>query len=78
MGNSGGKEIKVSIDGVERSIPDGEYTMEQLVDVLGVTSGYVLSIKHGQGKLEPMVPGVAIKIHPNMIFISQPPDGNWS
>ena len=43
------KLIKVKIDGEERQIADGEYTMEQLVSLFGVTAGYVLSVQHGQG-----------------------------
>lgn len=72
------KLISVTIDGEDRQIVDGEYTMEQLVGLFGLTAGYVLSVRHGQGSLEPMEPGKAIKVHPNMKFISQAPDGNWS
>jgi len=72
------KDINVYLDGEEKTIADGSYTMEQLVELLGATAGYVLSVKHGQGRLEPMEPGKPLKIHPNMKFISQPPQGNWA
>lgn len=72
------KQIKVYLDGDEKTIADGSYTMEQLVELLGAQPGYVLSVRHGEGKLEPMTPDEPLKIHPNMQFISQPPDGNWA
>ena len=72
------KKIEVTLDGESKTIEDGSYTMEQLVDLLGAQAGYVLSVRHGQGKLEPMTPGQPLKLHPNMQFISQPPDGSWA
>ena len=72
------KDVKVYLDGEEKTIADGSYTMEQLVERLGATAGYVLSVKHGEGRLEPMEPGKPLKIHPNMKFISQPPQGDWA
>ena len=72
------KQIEVSLDGEPKTIEDGTYTMEQLVNLLGAPAGYVLSVRHGEGKLEPMTPGVPLKIHPHMQFISQPPDGSWA
>ncbi len=72
------KQIKVALDGDPKTIEDGSYTMEQLVERLEAPAGYVLSVRHGQGKLEPMTPGVPLKLHPNMQFISQPPDGSWA
>lgn len=72
------KQITVSLDGELKTIDDGSYTMEQLVIELGAPAGYVLSVRHGQGKLEPIIPGQPLKLHPNMQFISQPPDGSWA
>lgn len=72
------KEIKVYLDGDEKTIADGSYTMDQLVDLLEAPAGYVLSVKHGEGRLEPMEAGKPLKIHPNMKFISQPPQGDWA
>lgn len=78
MAKDSEKIITVKLDGEDKKIADGSYTMEELVEKLGAQTGYVLSVRHGEGKLEPMIPGESVKIHPNMQFISQPPDGNWS
>ena len=72
------KLITVFIDTVEKMIEMGKYTTEQLIQVLGVTPGYVLNVKDGNSPLKPLTPGATYQVHPGMQFFSQPPDGTWS
>lgn len=66
--------IKVFIDNVEKEIPRGTYTTEQLINVLGVTPGYLLNLQRKSG-LDPLKPGEPLKVKAGMRFFSQAPGG---
>lgn len=70
--------VKVWIDDVEKEIPRGVYTTEQLLDVLGVEPGYVLDVVNEQGQLVPLKPGDKIRVRKGMRFVSQAPCGGSS
>ena len=65
-------------DDVEKKIPGGAYTTEELIDVLGVEAGYVLDVKDEQGKLELLQPAQTIEVHAGMQFYSHVPSGGSS
>jgi len=70
--------IPVRIDGVEKEIPRGVYTTEQLLVVLGVEPGYVLDVVNEDGQLESLKPGQKTRVRKGMKFISQAPCGGSS
>ena len=70
--------VPVSIDGVEKNIPRGVYTTEELLAVLGVEPGYVLDMVNADGHLEALKPGQKIRVKKGMKFISQVPCGGSS
>lgn len=70
--------VPVWIDDVEKQIPRGVYTTEQLLQVLGVDPGYVLDMVNEQGQLVPLKPNDNIRVKKGMRFISQAPCGGSS
>ena len=71
--------ITVYLDGdVEKRIPCGTYTTEQLIGVLSVEAGYILNIKNAEGELVPLEPGQKTSIRDGMKFFSQVPCGGSS
>lgn len=70
--------VTVWIDDVEKHIPRGVYTTEQLLEVLGVEPGYVLDVVNEHGQLVPLKPGDKIRVKKGMRFISQVPCGGSS
>ena len=65
-------------DEVEKKIPSGAYTTEELIRVLGVEAGYLLNVLDEQGKLDPLQPGQTIQVQAGMKFYSQIPAGGSS
>ncbi|MGE0851880.1 MAG: multiubiquitin domain-containing protein [Hyphomicrobiaceae bacterium] len=70
--------VTVYIDDVEKQIPRGKYTTEQLLQILGVEDGYVLDVVNEHGQLVPLKPGEKIRVKKGMRFISQVPCGGSS
>jgi len=70
--------VPVWIDDVEKYIPRGVYTTEQLLQVLGVEPGYVLDVVNELGQLIPLKPGEKIRVRKGMRFVSQVPCGGSS
>lgn len=70
--------VTVWIDDVEKQIPRGVYTTEQLLEVLGVEPGYVLDVVNEHGQLIPLKPGETIRVKKGMRFVSQAPCGGSS
>jgi len=70
--------VTVIIDNVEKEIPRGVYTTEELIEVLGVEAGYVLDVVKPNGQLEALKPGQKIRVRKGMKFISQAPCGGSS
>ena len=71
--------VTVCLDGdVEKRIPCGTYTTEQLIGVLGVEAGYLLNVKNADGELAPLEPGQETSISDGMKFFSQVPCGGSS
>lgn len=70
--------VTVYLDGVERKIPRGAYTTEDLIRVLGVESGYVLNVVNAQGQLVTLEPGQPTRVKEGMKFFSQVPCGGSS
>ena len=67
LNNEDGKEIRT-----------GAYTTEELIRVLGVEAGYVLTVMDEQGKLSPLQPEQTIQIRACMRFYSHVPAGGSS
>ena len=65
-------------DDIEKKIPSGAYTTEELIRVLDVEEGYVLDVKDEQGKLELLQPGQTLEVHAGMQFYSHVPSGGSS
>jgi hypothetical protein len=70
--------VTVYIDDVEKQIPGGKYTTEELLQILGVEDGYVLDVVNEHGQLVPLKPGEKIRVKKGMRFISQVPCGGSS
>ena len=71
--------VTVTLDNeVEKKIPSGTYTTEELIRVLGVEAGYLLDVVVEQGKLEPLRPGQTTQVMAGMKFISHVPAGGSS
>jgi hypothetical protein len=70
--------VKVWIDDIEKQIPRGVYTTEQLLQILGVEPGYVLDVVNEHGQLVPLKPGEKLRVKKGMRFISQVPCGGSS
>lgn len=70
--------VTVCIDGVDKEIPRGVYTTEELIVVLGVDPGYVLDFINEEGQLETLKRGRKIRVKKGMKFISQAPCGGSS
>jgi hypothetical protein len=67
--------VTVTLDGVEKKIPRGVYTTEQLIYLLGVPAGYLLNVINAAGQLETLKPGQRLRVKPGMKFFSQVPCG---
>ena len=85
LGDSGTEHLRitkrfvtVSLDNVEKKIPGGTYTTEELICVLDVEAGYLLNVVNAQGQLIPLQPGQRIPIEDGMKFFSQVPSGGSS
>ena len=63
---------------VERKIPRGTYKTEDLIRILGVEAGYVLTVLDEQGKLESLQPGQRVQVKDGMKFFSHVPAGGSS
>ena len=63
---------------MEKTIPRGTYTTEQLIQVLGVEAGYLLNLVNRNGQLVTLRPGETTKVRKGMKFISQVPCGGSS
>ena len=63
---------------IEKKIPGGTYTTEELIRVLDVEAGYLLNVLDAQGKLVPLQPGQTIPIKDGMKFFTQVPCGGSS
>ena len=63
---------------VERRIPGGTYKTEDLIRILGVEAGYVLTVLDEQGKLESLQPGQPVQVKDGMKFFSHVPAGGSS
>src|SRR4051794_13656832 len=77
MANKPPKQIKITINGIDLTIQDGEYTGAQLKELGRVPAGETLFLKHGAGKEDPIADTDIVKVHPNMVFESAP-DGSVS
>jgi hypothetical protein len=69
------KLIDDFIDDVEKEIPRGTYTTEELLTLLEVKPGYLLNLLNDKGQLEPLQPGERVHIKDGMRFYSQAPGG---
>lgn len=69
------KLIEVFIDDVEKEIPRGTYTTEELLTLLEVKPGYLLNLLNDKGQLEPLQPGERVHVKEGMRFYSQAPGG---
>jgi hypothetical protein len=69
------KLIEVFIDDVEKEIPRGTYTTEELLTLLEVKPGYLLNLLNDKGQLEPLQPGERVHVKDGMRFYSQAPGG---
>lgn len=71
------KLVRVTVDGVEKHIPRGKYTTEELLQVLGVAPGYLLNVIK-DGELLTLGPGQKLHVREGTTFISQVPGGGSS
>lgn len=67
----------VFVDNVEKHIPRGVYTTEELIVVLGVQAGYLLNLATDNG-LVPLKPGQRTRVKDGMRFFTQVPGGGSS
>ncbi len=67
----------VFVDNVEKHIPRGVYTTEELLVVLGVHAGYLLNLATENG-LVPLKPGQRTRVKDGMHFFTQVPGGGSS
>lgn len=72
------RSVTVLVDRVERELPCGTHTTEDLIRILEVDAGYCLNIVDAQNVLKPLAPGQKIHIEESMSFISQVPAGGSS
>lgn len=70
--------VTVYLDGAEKRIPRGTYTMEELIRLLGVEVGYLLNVVNAQGQLVPLQPGQTIRVKDRIKFFTQVPCGGSS
>jgi hypothetical protein len=70
--------VTVFFDDVERKIPRGTYTTEQLKKEFGVEPGYILEFVNEEGHLTPLKPGEALRVKEGMKFFTQVPCGGSS
>jgi len=69
------KSVEVFIDDVEKEIPRGTYTTEQLLTLLEVKPGYLLNLLDEKGQLQPLQPREQVHVKNGMRFYSQAPGG---
>ena len=75
----GKRLVTVYLDNeVEKRIPSGTYTTEELISVLGVEAGYLLNVLDPQGKLVLLEPKQKTTVREGMNFFSQVPCGGSS
>ena len=65
-------------DTIEKFIPRGKHTTEELLTLLDVTPGYLLNVLDHQGHLQPLAPGQVVHVKEGMKFYSQAPGGGAS
>ena len=65
-------------DDVEKKIPRGTYSTEELIRLLGVERGYLLNVLDEQGRLTLLKPGEMTQVKAGMKFYSQVPSGGSS
>jgi hypothetical protein len=71
--------VRVLLDEtIEKHIPRGNHTTEELLAVLGVTPGYQLNVLDASGQLQPLHPGLTVYVKEGMKFYSQAPGGGAS
>lgn len=70
--------VTVYLDGVEKKIPRGTYTTEELIKLLGVAPGYLLNMVDATGQLVTLQPGQHVRVKGGMKFYSQVPCGGSS
>lgn len=70
-------EIKITINGTDVLLEDGDYTGAQLKELGHVPAGEALFLKHGEGHEDRIADDTIVKVHPNMVFESSP-DGSVS
>lgn len=75
MPNKPPKQIQITVNGVELTIDDGEYTGAQIKELGHVPAGETLYLKHGNGKEDPIADTDIVKVHPDMVFESAPDGG---
>lgn len=63
---------------IEKEIPSGTYTTEQLIHVLGVEDGYLLNVLDTEGNLRPLHAEQKTTVKEGMKFFSQVPQGGSS
>ena len=68
-------KIKITINGHDFELDDGEYTGAQLKAEGNVPPEEALFLKHGNGREERIADDKVVKIHPNMVFESAPDGG---
>jgi hypothetical protein len=66
----------VFVDNIEKHIPRGIYTTEELLVLLQVQAGYLLNLATDNG-LMPLKPQQRIRVKDGMRFFTQVP-GGWS
>ena len=76
--HTGKRFVTVYLDGVEKKIPSGTFTTEELICILDVEAGYLINLLDAQGKLVPLQPGQIISIKDGMKFFTQVPCGGSS
>ena len=73
------KPVTVTLNNeVEKKIPPGAHTTEELIRILDVEAGYLLDVVNEQGHLNPLQPGQTIQIRGDMKFFSHVPAGGSS
>ncbi len=68
-------KIKITINGEDFELDDGEYTGAQLKAKGNVPPEEGLFLKHGNGREQRIDDDEVVKIHPNMVFESAPDGG---
>ena len=63
---------------IEKKIPGGTYTTEELIRVLDIEDGYLLNLLDPQGKLSLLQPGQKTTVEDGMKFFTQVPQGGSS